>query len=63
VFVVEYAVSNDVCRSHILAFDGDSSVRWFEGGYSEYEVELRSRSGYKDPSRITFRKLASATAG
>ena len=50
-----------VCRSHILAFEGDSTVRWYEGSYSEYEADLRSRNGNKDPTRVKFRKLATAT--
>jgi len=58
----EWYVSSGACRSHILAFEGDSTVRWFEGGYSEYEQDLRSRNGNKDPSRVTFRRLATATA-
>ena len=49
------------CRSHILAFEGDSTVRWYEGSYSEYEADLRSRNGNKDPTRVKFRKLAAAT--
>ena len=49
------------CSTHILAYEGDSEVRWFEGSYSEYEADWKQRTGKKDPSRVKFRKLASAT--
>lgn len=49
------------CSSHILAYEGDSTVRWYEGSYSEYEADLRRRSGNKEPTRLTFRKLDAAT--
>ena len=48
----------DRLATHILAFEGDSKVHWFNGSYSEYEADWRQRSGNKDPSRIKFRKLA-----
>lgn len=46
--------------THILAFEGDSKVTWFEGGWSEYEADLRSRLGGSavSPHRLKFRKLA-----
>ena len=43
--------------THILAFEGDSQVVWFEGGYSEYEKNRRERLGSKGPQRIKYRKL------
>jgi len=49
----------DRIATHILAFEGDSSVVFFEGNYSEYEEERKKRLG-KDadtPKRIKFRKL------
>ena len=50
------------CRSHIMAFEGDSNVLWVrEGSYSEYEADWRRRNGNKDPTRVKFRKLATAT--
>jgi ATP-binding cassette ChvD family protein len=47
-----------VC-THILAFEGDSVVRWFDGNFSEYEEDKISRLGEKalTPKRITYRKL------
>jgi ATP-binding cassette ChvD family protein len=45
--------------THILAFEGDSSVRWFDGNFSEYEEDKLNRLGEKAliPKRITYRKL------
>jgi sulfate-transporting ATPase len=45
-----------VC-THILAFEGDSQVFWFEGGFSEYEENKRKRLGDEQPHRIKYRKL------
>ena len=50
----------DRVASHILAFEGDSSVHWFAGNYSSYLEDFRRRRG-KDadqPHRIKYRKLA-----
>lgn len=49
----------DRIATHILAFEGDSSVVFFDGNYSEYEADRRKRLG-KDadqPHRLKFRKL------
>ena len=43
--------------THILAFEGDSQVFYFEGSYSEYEENKRSRMGDVEPHRIRYRKL------
>ncbi|MGV3609370.1 MAG: energy-dependent translational throttle protein EttA [Fluviicola sp.] len=43
--------------THILAFEGDSEVVWFEGSYSEYEENKRKRLGDAAPKRIKYRKL------
>ncbi len=43
--------------THILAFEGDSQVYWFEGSYSEYEENKRKRLGDSGPKRIRYRKL------
>ncbi|MDR0824412.1 MAG: energy-dependent translational throttle protein EttA [Prevotella sp.] len=43
--------------THILAFEGDSEVFFFEGGYSEYEENKKSRLGNVEPKRIRYRKL------
>lgn len=49
----------DRIATHILAFEGDSKVVWFEGNYSEYEDDRRKRLGASAdrPHRITYRKL------
>jgi ATP-binding cassette ChvD family protein len=45
-----------VC-THILAFEGDSAVYYFEGGYSEYEENRKKRLGNVEPKRPRFKKL------
>ncbi len=45
-----------VC-THILAFEGDSQVYWFEGTFSEYEENKRKRLGDDQPHRIKYKKL------
>ena len=45
-----------VC-THILAFEGDSKVVYFEGGYSDYEENRKKRLGDISPKRIKYRKL------
>ena len=45
-----------VC-THILAFEGDSDVKYFEGGYSDYEENRKKRLGNISPTRIKYRKL------
>jgi energy-dependent translational throttle protein EttA len=44
--------------THILAFEGDSEVFYFEGSYSEYEENKRMRLGYEEPKRVRYRKLS-----
>jgi energy-dependent translational throttle protein EttA len=43
--------------THILAFEGDSQVYWFEGGYSDYEENKRKRLGNSAPKRLKYKKL------
>jgi sulfate-transporting ATPase len=43
--------------THILAFEGDSQVYWFEGSYSDYEENRKKRLGDAGPKRIKYRKL------
>jgi len=43
--------------THILAFEGDSNVRFFEGDYSEYEADKIRRLGRTEPTRVHYRKL------
>ncbi len=50
----------DRITTHILAFEGGSEVRWWEGDWSSYEADRRERLGEEavNPSRIKYRKLA-----
>ena len=43
--------------THILAFEGDSEVYWFEGTYSDYEENRKKRLGDAGPKRIKYRKI------
>jgi energy-dependent translational throttle protein EttA len=49
----------DRIATHILAFEGDSKVVWFDGNYSEYEADRKSRLGAaaEQPHRIKYRHL------
>ena len=47
----------DRIATHILAFEGNSNVYFFEGGYSEYEENKKRRLGDTGPQRIKYRKL------
>ena len=47
----------DRVATHILAFEGDSQVYFFEGSYSEYEENKKKRLGDITPTRIKYRKL------
>ena len=47
----------DRIATHILAFEGDSVVRWFEGNYSDYEEDRKKRLGDIQPKRIHYKKL------
>jgi len=49
----------DRIATHILAFEGDSKVVWFEGNYSDYEADRKKRLGKEadQPHRIRYRKL------
>jgi ATP-binding cassette ChvD family protein len=47
----------DRIATHILAFEGDSKVYFFEGGYSEYEENRKKRMGDTAPHRIKYKKL------
>lgn len=43
--------------THILAFEGDGNVFFFEGSYSDYEANKAKRLGLEEPKRIRYRKL------
>ncbi|HTK86449.1 MAG TPA: energy-dependent translational throttle protein EttA [Nitrospiraceae bacterium] len=49
----------DRIATHILAFEGDSRVAWFDGNYSEYEADRKKRLGRdaEQPHRIRYRKM------
>ncbi|HYW91272.1 MAG TPA: energy-dependent translational throttle protein EttA [Gammaproteobacteria bacterium] len=49
----------DRIATHIIAFEGDSEVRWFEGNYADYEADRRRRLGDQAdrPQRIKYRRL------
>jgi len=49
----------DRIATHMLAFEGDSKVTWFEGNYSEYEQDLKRRIGDDalNPSRVKYKKM------
>jgi sulfate-transporting ATPase len=51
----------DRIATHILAFEGDSKVVWFEGNYAEYEADRKRRLGdeAEQPHRIRYKRLAS----
>jgi ATP-binding cassette ChvD family protein len=50
----------DRIATHILAFEGDSKVVWFEGNYQDYEADLKRRKGAdaNEPHRIKYRRMA-----
>jgi len=50
----------DRIATHMLAFEGDSHVEWFEGNYTEYEADLKRRIGSdaETPHRIRYRSLS-----
>jgi energy-dependent translational throttle protein EttA len=47
----------DRLATHILAFEGDSEVIWFEGNFSDYEEAKRKRLGDVAPKRVKYKKL------
>ena len=49
----------DRIATHILAFEGESRVEWFEGNYQDYEADFKRRKGHEadQPHRIKYRKL------
>ena len=49
----------DRIATHVLAFEGDSQVRWFEGNFTDYEADRRKRLGAdaEQPHRIRYKPL------
>ncbi len=48
----------DRVATHILAFEGNSSVYWFEGNFSDYEENRKKRLGDAQPTRVKYKKLS-----
>lgn len=46
--------------THILAYEGNSEIKWFTGNYQEYEAYKRESSGESNPKPITFAKLVNS---
>ena len=47
----------DRIATHILAFEGDGKVYFFDGNYSEYEENKKMRLGSEEPKRFQYKKL------
>jgi energy-dependent translational throttle protein EttA len=47
----------DRIATHILAFEGNSQVYWFEGNFSDYEENRKARLGDHEPTRLKYKKL------
>jgi sulfate-transporting ATPase len=49
----------DRIATHIMAFEGDSQVQWFEGNYADYEEDRKRRFGENEaqPHRIKYKKI------
>ena len=52
----------DKIATHILAFEGDSNIEWFEGNYQAYEEDRRRRLGSdaEQPHRIKYKPIIRA---
>ena len=47
----------DRVATHIIAFEGDSNVEWFEGNYSDYEADHKKRIGDAAPTRVQYKRI------
>ena len=49
----------DRVTTHMLAFEDESQLKWFEGGYSDYEIDRHKRLGISadTPHRVRYKKL------
>lgn len=47
----------DRVATHIIAFEGDSNVEWFEGNYSDYEADRKKRIGDAAPTRVQYKRI------
>jgi ATPase subunit of ABC transporter with duplicated ATPase domains len=57
VVISHYRWFLDRICTHILAFEGDSQVVWFEGNFSDYEENKKKRLGDVMPKRIRYKNL------
>ena len=47
----------DRVATHMLAFEGDSHLEWFEGNFSDYEADHKKRCGDEAPTRIKYKPI------
>ncbi len=47
----------DRVATHVIAFEGDSNVEWFEGNYSDYEADRKKRMGDAAPTRVQYKRI------
>ena len=47
----------DRIATHIIAFEGDSNVEWFEGNYSDYEADRKKRMGDAAPTPVQYKPI------
>ena len=47
----------DRVATHIIAFEGDSNMEWFEGNYSDYEADRKKRLGDAAPTRVQYKRI------
>ena len=47
----------DRVATHLLAFEGDSHVEWFEGNFSDYEADRKARLGDAQPTRVKYKPI------
>ena len=47
----------DRIATHILAFEGESHVEWFEGNFSDYEADRKKRLGDVGPKRVKYKPV------
>ena len=47
----------DRVATHILAFEGDSHAEWFEGNFTDYEVDRKRRIGDAQPTRVKYKPI------
>ncbi len=50
-------IKNFIIATHILSFEGDSKVVFYEGSYSEYEEWKKAQGGDTQPHRVRYKKL------